>query len=87
MRFILRLINQKEGIYRDLCTCKTYEEMYGRLLHEIIYTVGEHDIITANIYCSRRVPDGSIIYRYEKGVLYHHMWSIDKTLAEIIQTE
>ena len=61
--------------------------MYGKLLHEIIYTAGEHDIITANIYCSNRVPDGSIIYRYENGTLYHHMWSVDKTIDEIIKTE
>ena len=87
MRYILRLLNFKENIFRDLCVCKTYDEMYARLLHEIIYTAGENDIITANIYCSRRVPDGSIIYRYEGGVLYHHLWSVNKTIDEIIKTE
>ena len=87
LKFVIRLINHKENICRDLCECATYDEMYGRLLYEIIYTAGEDDIIVATIYGRRHLPNGSIVYRYENGVLYHHMWGIDKTLAEIIQTE
>ena len=87
LKYIIKIINHKENIYRDLCECATYDEMYGRLLHEIIYTAREDDIIVATIYGRKHLPDGSIVYRYKDGILYHHMWSIDKTIAEIVKTE
>ncbi len=87
MRYEIQLINHKNNICKTLCECATYDEMYGRLLYAIVYIAGKDDIITANIYGRKHLPDGSIIYRYENGILYHHMWTIDKTIAEIVEND